>query len=101
MNEFIKRHSIYGIMTIEKAVPILNALSQCYYRIITEGCEIGCQKCDDCHLCYEKGTIGETARACGLASQILNMIEYFDSDGTIITKGGKNNGTVESDQGNL
>lgn len=68
-------------MTIDECVKMLIAKIECMKRE-TSGIDTDCnaQKCDDCSLCYEQGTIGKQKEALMYAVDIMRKYLMMQVD---------------------
>ena len=68
-------------MTIDECAKMLIAKIECMKRE-TSGTDTDCnaQKCDDCSLCYEQGTIGQQKEALMYAVDIMRKYQMLQAD---------------------
>jgi hypothetical protein len=62
-------------MIAKQVEEILRAMVKCRERQVSGKCSSRSPECDECHLCYEQGTAGETIEA---LKSVLDMIDHVN-----------------------
>ena len=64
-------------MAAKQVEEILRAMVKCRERQVSGKCSSRSPECDECHLCYEQGTMGETIEALKGALELIYIANTY------------------------
>lgn len=69
-----EKYNEQGEMFVSEAIKILRARAECLERSVHSHEDCVCERCDECDLNYEQGTVGEQIEALKMAVNIIEEV---------------------------